>query len=104
MGVGYWPTQVARQVSMQAFADAFATLGYEVCEDGSFEVGVEKIAIFGTSDYTGDIVPTHAARQHAVGTWTSKLGSMEDISHQEAEAVCGPLYGNTIAYMSRNML
>jgi len=82
MGVGYWPTQVARQVSMQAFADAFATLGYEVCEDGSFEVGVEKIAIFGTSDYTGDIVPTHAARQHAVGTWTSKLGSMEDIRVQ----------------------
>lgn len=47
------------------------------------EAGIEKIAIY--VDANG--VPTHAARQLADGTWTSKLGEWEDIQHKTLEAM-----------------
>jgi hypothetical protein len=47
------------------------------------EHGVEKVAIYVDCDG----VPTHAARQLADGTWTSKLGEWEDIQHDTLEAM-----------------
>jgi len=101
MGVGYWPATAPRQVSLQAFIAAFATLGYERCDEPEVETGMEKIAIFGRDDFEGSIVPTHAARQLASGLWTSKLGSLEDIRHETVVDVGGPLYGDAVVYMSR---
>jgi|GEM_PF-3681614 len=59
------------KLSMQAFA----TLGYEVCDNVELEPGFEKIALYAGADG----IPTHAARQLQAGPWTSKLGRMEDI-------------------------
>jgi hypothetical protein len=101
MGVGFWPASAPREVTMQAFLVAFATLGFEPCGDGAFEAGVEKIVLMGRGDATGWIVPTHAARQLESGAWTSKLGSLEDIRHETVDVIEGPLYGEAVEYMSR---
>ena len=52
-----WPPTVPRERTLDAFRQAFAALGYTVCEDEEPEAGHEKIALFAASG-----VPTHAAR------------------------------------------
>ncbi len=76
---------------------AFRGLGYEECQDGTFKVGFQKIAIYAKLDNR----PTHAARQLANGRWTSKLGPLEDITHDNPEDISGPEYGDPVMFMRR---
>jgi len=99
-GIGYWPPGVPRAVTIGAFIQAYETLGYKLCFDGSLEAGIEKVAIFGIGPQ-GLEIPTHAALQLESGEWTSKLGPFEDISHKTVDAVNGPVYGKPICYMAR---
>jgi len=81
---------------------AFEALGYQLCFDTAFEEGVEKVALYATTDRDGAVVaPTHAARQLESGEWTSKLGQCEDVRHATPDSVNGPLYGRSVCYMSR---
>jgi hypothetical protein len=102
-GIGYWPAEIPRVVTIDAFVQAYAKFGYKLCLGGSPETGLEKIAIFGTGP-KGSEVPTHAALQLESGEWTSKLGPFEDIRHKDVEAVCGPVYGRVVCFMSRTRL
>jgi hypothetical protein len=99
----FWPNGVERELKLEAFVRAYATVGYEVCQDGSFEPGYEKIAI-----YEKDGVPTHAAKQTAEGRWMSKLGPWEDIRHNTADGVetwAGiGIYGKVRQYMRRKRI
>jgi hypothetical protein len=79
----HWPDGVESTETIEAFIRAYETEGYVVGEGRDLEVGVEKIAVYADADGT----PTHAARQLADGSWTSKLGSWEDIQHQTLEAL-----------------
>jgi hypothetical protein len=99
-GIGYWPSGVPRVESISAFMQAYETLGYKLCYDGTVEAGFEKIAIFGIGP-KGQETPTHAALQRESGEWTSKMGTLEDIDHDVADSVRGPVYGNVICFMSR---
>src|SRR5207248_217125 len=45
-GEDTWPAGVPRVETVEAFQNAFATLGYVVCDDDQFEQGYEKIALF----------------------------------------------------------
>jgi len=101
MGIGYWPANVSREVSMEAFVNAYEAIGYKLCLNGSLQSGVEKIAVFGIKNPDGSTTPTHAALQLESGGWTSKLGPFEDIIHPEVDAVNGPVYGKVVLYMSR---
>ena len=92
----YWPEGVSRVVTLEAFREAFATLGYVVCASDEFEPGVEKIALFAGDQGT----PRHAARQLASGRWTSKLGKMEDIEHSLRDLE-GTVYGSVVLVMKR---
>ena len=74
----------------------FGTLGYVPCPDGSLERGYEKVALF--TDLQGK--PTHAARQLPNGSWTSKLGTYEDISHG-IYGLEGSQYGDVAQYLKR---
>ncbi len=74
---GYWPEEVAREETLDAFIAVCGLLGYQVCDDSKLEVGYRKIAIY--IDANGK--PTHAARQLDNGNWTSKLGPSFDIEH-----------------------
>lgn len=92
----YWPDGVPNDVTVDAFIQAYARLGYTRRSDASHEIGLEKIALFATPD--GE--PTHAARQLENGTWTSKLGPSIDISHS-LRGLEGTRYGRVVAVLSR---
>ncbi len=91
-----WPPVAARELTLDAFATAFRTLGYVTGEDESLESGVEKVALF--ADLAGK--PTHAARQLTSGRWTSKLGQAEDVEH-ELRALEGEIYGAVALILKR---
>ena len=80
--------------------DAYSQLGYVECSNGELEAGSEKIAIYATNSSSGQM-PTHAARQLKNGSWTSKLGEFEDISHLGVGDVECPDYGSVVAFMIR---
>ena len=99
--IGWWPPGVRRDETIEAFVEAYGTLGFKLCFDGSLQPGIEKVAIFGIRSSVDPPTPTHAALQLESGEWTSKLGDFEDISHVPVEAVNGPLYGVVICFLWR---
>ena len=96
----YWPQNVPRRYTVEAYAEVFRRLGFEVCQDTNFKVGIEKVAIFAGTDG----LPTHATRQLSDGTWTSKLGQSEDIRHQKLHHVSGESYGFPVLFMQRRRI
>jgi len=92
---GHWPPGAERQPTLDAFAQAFAALGYGPCETDTLEDGVEKVALFASR---GEVM--HAARQLPDGRWTSKLGMDVDIEHS-LRALEGGVYGNVVLVLSR---
>jgi len=98
MQQAYWPPGVPREVTIDAFVRAYATLGYAQCDDAVLEPGFEKTVI-----YAIGATPTHAARQLATGAWTSKLGRQEDIEHATPEDVEGPAYGKVTVVLRRRV-
>lgn len=92
----YWPVDVLRAETLEAFRDAFTTLGYVICDQADLEPGFEKIALFADANRT----PTHAARQLGDGSWTSKLGISEDIQHALGD-LTGAVYGSVVLILKR---
>jgi hypothetical protein len=93
----YWPISL-REETVACFILAFETLDYRVCLDGRLERGFEKVAIYSDSSNT----PTHMARQLHSGVWTSKCGNLEDLEHENLDAVGGdPGYGSVVVFMKR---
>lgn len=58
----YWPEGVPRAETLDAFAAAFATLGYSAAADSGLRTGAEKVAFYSLGGK-----PTHAARQLPAG-------------------------------------
>ncbi len=97
-GTSYWPEGVPREVTLDAFIQAFNTLGYQPCEDTQYQQGFEKVAIF----VNDNGIPTHVARQLNNGKWTSKLGRSYDIKHNLEELTSFvPSYGNVAIILRR---
>lgn len=74
-----------------------------VCDNSRAEFAFEKVALYMLHDE-----PKHMARQLRDGTWTSKCGPAEDITHFTLDAVesYGPEpwraeYGRPELYMKR---
>jgi hypothetical protein len=42
----YWPPNIPREITIDAFVQAYGTLGYVECTDATPEAGFEKIAIY----------------------------------------------------------
>jgi len=98
-GQYYWPNDVPRDETVEAFSDMFESLGYRKCEHDRFEFLFEKVAIYRTrcgSPLALPKSPTHAARQLNSGVWKSKLGSWEDIEHSNLECLGGEDITGTI--------
>ncbi len=94
----FWPAGVVDEETLDAFRQAFASVGYEICASEEWEPGFEKVALF--TDARG--VPKHAARQLPSGLWTSKLGALEDIAHSLHDLE-GTEYGKVAVTMKRPM-
>lgn len=88
MGQYYWPPNVRREETIDAFVQAFECQGYSQPTDATVEPNKQKVAIYADSGRR----PTHAARQLSNGWWASKLGCEIDIEH-ELSALEGPWYG-----------
>lgn len=65
-----------REETIAGYIEAFRNKNFEICASGDIEDGFDKLALYA---HMG--VPTHVARQLPDGTWTSKLGCLEDITH-----------------------
>ena len=97
----YWPPNVPRDVTFDAFVLAYQTKGFNRCQDGILEPELEKVALFGRNRGDGQVVPTHAAIQLPDGRWASKLGKCEDVHHATLDALNSPAYGAPVLYLSR---
>ena len=93
----YWPEKAPRQYTVAAYRAAFETLGYEACESRALEAGYEKIALYGSNGEW-----QHAAKQLRDGTWSSKIGYLQDIMHASLEALEGDDYGRVEVIMRRS--
>lgn len=93
----YWPSDIPREVTLDAFIKLYEKHGYEICDNGDYEHGYVKVAIFEL-----DGVPQHAARQWSQTEWTSKLGESIDVSHT-IEAMEDGKYGNVSQYMKKKI-
>jgi len=93
----YWPLPIPVTPTPQTFIEAFLTLNYVPCADGSFEEAYEKVVLYVDSKKK----PTHMARQLRDGTWTSKLGQSFDIMHLTPAAISGSGYGTVHTFMRR---
>ena len=96
-----WPDGVPRELTLEAFIQAYGTIGYFPCDNSEVEPGFQKIAIYAKEDSVNDAgQPTHAARQLPNGRWTSKIGYFEDIEH-ELNALRGYYYGEVVQILKR---
>lgn len=96
---GYWPPDAPHEFTIEAYATAYRSVGFEICESSNSEPGFEKLALYGED---GEFV--HAALQLPSGRWTSKLGRSEDIEHDTLEQLEGKgkdEYGFVVAFMKR---
>ncbi len=93
----YWPRGVPRNHAVSTIAAIFASIGFVACGDGAPQAGWDIIAIFSRdgANYT------HVARQLPDGRWTSKLGNLEDIAHDDCAGLSGEEYGQVVQWMRR---
>ena len=96
MGVGYWPAGVPRVETLDAFVQAYATLGYTPVDKPTTLTGYPWVAIYAKAG-----IPTHVCRQLPNGLWTSKLGNAEDIEHA-LEGLSGAVYGTVAMILERS--
>ena len=92
----YWPPWATQNSSMQSLIEVFAGLQYEECQDGSPEVGYQKVALY---EARGAI--QHAAVQQPNGRWRSKMGPGPVIEHDSPTSLSGGPYGEPTAFMRR---
>jgi hypothetical protein len=92
----YWPPGAPREATIEAYQKAFESEGFAVCGNAALESGLEKVAL-----YAIGTEPAHAARQLPTGSWTSKIGTVDDIEHETLEALEGEDYGRVVLIMER---
>jgi hypothetical protein len=97
MFIYFWPNDVPREETIEAFEQAFSLLGFSPCKNGDYENGYERVALF----LDDEKKPTHMARQLDSGKWTSKLGGLEDIEH-DLTGVEGKEYGKVAHCLKRS--
>lgn len=77
---GYWPDGVTQDSSVEAYVDLFRELGFE--ESANSE-------------------PEPVARLLESGNWTSKLGVLEDIEHDDLDSLADGSYGRPFMFLRR---
>lgn len=93
----YWPRGVPRNQAVSTVATIFASFGYLACDEESPQPGCDYVAIFSQDGLNY----THVARRLPDGRWTSKLGNLEDIAHDDCAGLAGDEYGQVVRWMKR---
>jgi hypothetical protein len=93
----YWPRRVSRSITALNYIAMFERVGhFTKCDNGELEPGFEKIAVY--EELNGDF--SHVARQRSKGTWTSKVGNLDDIDHP-SPFVLEKDYGKITQFLKR---
>lgn len=94
----YSPEGARYGFGLEALISAFEVIGYELCLDGGPEPeeGYDRIALYAEASEW-----RHAARLLKDGRWSSKLGDLEDVSHDSPGDVCGRFNGELACFMRR---
>ena len=92
----YWPPGLPWDNRVETLMRLFAREGFSVCDDDALEPDYEKIVLYA---FVGQF--THAARQLEDGRWTSKVGSLETITHPSPANLSGGIYGFVHCIMRR---
>lgn len=95
----YWPAGVKKLTGIAYLVGAYLAEGFGVCNKDAcdkYDPTSDSIVL-----YQLNRIGTHAARLLHNGMWSSKLGDLEDVQHQTAEALSGERYGNPMVYMKR---
>lgn len=117
---GYWPL-CKRELTVGSFVRTFHRLGYVRCKHSRREFAYNKVVLYAIHRSRGpaaipttppdfeDWEPTHMARQLPDGTWTSKCGQREDITHFTLDALESygiriDAYGCPVLFMKRVVL
>ena len=96
----FWPIESpTNDYGIGVLEQMFASLGYLECQVDDYEIGFEKVALYGSV-----LFYTHASRQLPNGKWTSKLGRSEDIEHDTPDVVAGGIYGEVVQLMRRQIV
>src|SRR5690349_13603306 len=82
-----WPEGVPRENTQTAWMMALQAYGFSQCDNGALEQGRDKVAIY----FNEETEEIHFALQQPSGSWTSKIGRWEDISH-ELDGLTGERY------------
>jgi hypothetical protein len=97
----YWPPGIEREWSKAAIRKIFELYGY--IEESLFphlEEGYEKVAMYANDDG----IPTHFSRQLRDGKWTSKLGELIDVQHEDLDCLAGSEgYGKVILILKKQV-
>jgi hypothetical protein len=97
----YWPANIPREYTVDAYTRAYEVLGYVPCgNDSSVEPDHDKVCLYARSTQQG-MEPTHAALQEPDGRWKSKCGRCEDIVHDTPDALNSPRYGAPFLFLKR---
>lgn len=83
--------------TVENYLENYGYVGFEETDSCDYEEGFEKIALY--VDKTGE--PQHAARLLDNGSWTSKLGNLEDIEHKTLECIECDVYGIATTFLKR---
>ena len=92
----YWPPWATLDNRIDSLQEAFAGIGYELCDDSHLEAGYRKVALY---EEEGKL--QHAAVQMANGAWRSKMGEGPVIEHRSPESLAGGMYGDVHCFMRR---
>lgn len=96
VGKVFWPPEVPREYTLDAFIQAYATFGFVLCDNTEVELGFEKVVLYGNNS-----IPEHAARQLPNGRWSSKIGEYEVIEHDLYAFDGGKYFSKIIIILKR---
>ena len=95
-GINHWPPWATLTNRIESLQEALAGQGYEQCDDGTAEVGYQKVALY---EARGEM--QHAAAQMPNGRWRSKMGRGPVIEHLSPDSLSEGPYGNPTVFMRK---
>jgi hypothetical protein len=93
----YWFPGLPRKWDEATITTLFERHGYALADNYDLENGYEKVVFYVAED--GEL--WHFARQLVSGKWTSKLGDLNDIEHDNLELLTDSDYGNPTIVLKR---
>lgn len=94
----FWPSDLPQDESITTIERLLSRLEFQQVDAPSKGLEVEAIALF-----TIGSAPSHFARRRPDGSWTSKLGGLADVDHDDPTDVECVAYGSLSRFYERTL-